>query len=309
MDPVIVFFFFGILAGLLKCDFKMNESFSELVTFMLLLTIGLKGGMELHQQNLLEIVPKISAVAMLGLLIPLLAFPFLLKIGRLKRVDAAAVAAHYGSVSVGTFAVCIAYLNSQGVAFEPYAPLFVIILEVPAIIVGLLIAREHSEKSSQLFSHFKEALRSRAVTLLFGGLVIGWIIGKEALAPYNALFVNTFSGFLALFLMDMGFVVSQQLGEVKKHGAFILIFGIFMPIVSGSIAMVIANIAGLSLGGTVVVTILGASASYIAVPAALRVSLPEANLGLSLGSSLGITFPFNVIVGIPLAYQVAQFLS
>lgn len=306
MDPVILFFAFGLIAGILKCDLKLNNSISEFVTFILLMGIGIKGGMELHEGSLLEVLPKVMAVATLGLIIPLIAYPLLKRIGKLNRTDAASMAAHYGSVSVGTFAVCIAYLNSQNVNFEAYAPLFVIILEIPAIFIGLMIA-QNKNQATNFKAQMKEVLRSRALTLLLGGLLIGWAAGAENLKSYNFLFVNLFSGVLGLFLIDMGLTVSRQYREVIQHGPFILAFGVLMPILSGSIAMAIAMASGLSMGGVVIVTILGASASYIAVPAALKVSLPEANLGLPLGSSLGVTFPFNIVFGIPLAFQAAQF--
>jgi len=308
MDPIILFFLFGLLAGLLKCEIKLNSSISELLTTLLLLTIGIKGGMELHESSILELAPKVLMVASLGFIIPLIAFPLLKKIGKIDNVNAASIAAHYGSVSVGTFAVCIAYLNKQEVSFEPYVPLFVIILEVPAIIVGLVMAREKS-KRPRLSSMLSEIFRSRAITLLLGGLLIGSLAGAKNLESYNLLFVNLFSGILALFLIDMGNTVSQQLGEIKKFGFFIVAFGVFMPIISGSIAMSFAILMDLSIGGVIVVTVLGASASYIAVPAALKLSLPEANLSLPLGGSLGVTFPLNVTIGIPVVFQLVHYIK
>ena len=307
MDPIILFFLFGLAAGLLKCEIKLENSITQLITTLLLFTIGIKGGMELYGKNLLDLLPQIALIGSLGFIIPLVAFPLLRKVGKLRRIDAASVAAHYGSVSVGTFAVCVAFLNSQEVDFEPYVPLFVIVLEIPAIVVGLLIAQDKTKKVDFSFL-LMEIIRSRAVTLLLGGLVIGWLAGAKNLASYNVFFVNLFHGVLALFLIEMGRVVSQQMGAIRRYGLFILGFGLFMPLLSGSIALAVAMLAGLSMGGVVVVTVLGASASYIAVPAALKISLPEANLSLPLGSSLGITFPFNVIFGIPLAFKLIQFL-
>ncbi len=307
MDPIILFFLFGIIAGVLKCQIKFSAPISELLTILLLLTIGLKGGMELYGQNLFDLLPTVLMVSSLGLIIPMIAFPILNKVGHISLVDSASLAAHYGSVSVGTFAVCIAFLNAHNVSFEPYVPLFIIILEVPAIVVGLIIAKRES-KNTHFPSLFKETLRSKAVVLLLGGMIIGWIAGPEKLTPYNTLFVDLFYGVLALFLVEMGFTVTEKLGEVRRHGAFIIGFGIGMPMLSGTIAMAMGYAMGLSMGGTLILTILGASSSYIAVPAAMRLSLPEANLSLSLGSSLGVTFPFNVLVGIPLFYQLVQII-
>jgi hypothetical protein len=307
MDPIILFFLFGLIAGLLKCQISFSSSTSELITTILLIAIGLKGGIELHDQNLIEILPKIFFVTLLGLLITVIAFSVLYKLGRLSRVDAASLAAHYGSVSVGTFAVCIAFLKSQDVSFEPYVPLFVITLEIPAIIIGLVIAKQGSSKPVGLGKLFEETFKSRAITLLLGGFFIGWLAGATKLDPYAALFINLFYGVLALFLIEMGRTVSEQLAAVKKHGAFMLAFGLCMPIISGGLALSLAMLMDLSMGGAVVLAVLGASSSYIAVPAAMKISLPEANLSLSLGSSLGITFPFNVIFGIPIFYQAAKF--
>lgn len=307
MDPIILFFLFGLLAGLLKCQIGFSSSTSELIITILLVAIGLKGGIELHDQNLIEILPKIFFVALLGLLITAIAFPILYKIGRISRVDAASLAAHYGSVSVGTFAVCIAFLKSQNISFEPYVPLFVITLEIPAIIIGLVIAKQGSSNKVSIGKLFEETFKSRAISLLLGGFFIGWLAGATKLEPYSTLFINLFYGVLALFLIEMGYTVSEQLAAVKKHGAFMLGFGLLMPIVSGLLALSLAMLMDLSMGGAIVLAVLGASSSYIAVPAAMKISLPEANLSLSLGSSLGITFPFNVIFGIPIFFQLAKF--
>ena len=307
MDPVVLFFIFGFFAGLVKSDLKLDSSITDLLTVLLLLTIGLKGGIKLHDQSFLALWPQILAVLFLGFIIPIIAYPLLTKVGRMNRVDSASMAAHYGSVSVGTFAVCMAFLNHHGISYEPYVSLFVIILEVPAIIIGLIIAKSGKEISS-FPSLLGETLRSKAIVLLMGGLVIGWIAGEQRMEPYTPFFFKLFYGVLALFLMDMGRVVSEQFRVVKRYGVFIFGFGIIMPFISGMIAMSLGWLVGLSLGGTVVLTILGASASYIAVPAAMRVSLPEANLSLSLGSSLGVTFPFNVMVGIPMFFYITQSL-
>ena len=162
MNPVLLFFFFGFLAGLLKCKIKSSESVSELLTMILLITIGLKGGMQLYGQNIFALLPKLPMVASLGLIIPMIIYPLLTTLAKMKRVDAASLAAHYGSVSVGTFAVCIAYLNSQSVSFEPYVPLFVIILEIPALIVGLVMAKKDVSEV-KITSLLEEVFRSKAI--------------------------------------------------------------------------------------------------------------------------------------------------
>lgn len=304
MSPIALFFAFGIFAGVLKSDLKLPSTINDFIGYFLLFSIGLKGGVELEGQPILYLIPQFVAVAMMGFVLPLVAYPFLKKMGRLKKVDAASLAAHYGSVSVGTFAVCVAFLNRQNVSFEPYAPIYVVILEVPAIIVGLLLAKGLSNRVS-MRSTMMECLTSKAVVLLVGGLFIGALSGKKELAPFTTFYFDMFYGFLALFLIDMGLSVSEKLKEVQKYGAFLIAFGLIMPLVGAMLAMGLGVFMNMSLGGVVVLATLGASSSYIAVPAAYKISLPEANLGLSMGSSLGVTFPFNIFFGIPLYYYIA----
>lgn len=308
IDPIALFFVFGLLAGLLAIDVGLPPSINELLTFLLLFTIGLKGGIELEGISLMSILPKALAVGALGVVIPIVAYPLIKRVGKLSRADAAAMAAHYGSVSVGTFAVCIAFLQRHEVSFEPYVITFVVVLEIPAILVGLFIARGRS--SSMSVGHvLLEVFKSKAIYLLVGGLIIGRLAGHARLEPFMPLFFELFSGVLALFLVEMGLIVSRQMSLVRHHGFFLIGFGVLMPLAGGMTAMGLGFLLDLSLGGTVVLTVLGASASYIAVPAAMRVSLPEANLGLSLGSSLGVTFPFNVVAGIPLFYAIASYFA
>ncbi len=304
IDPIILFFCFGILAGLLGIQIALPRSVNEFLTFLLLFTIGLKGGVELEHVSMLELAPKLAAVAGLGFVLPLIAFPAILAFGRLKRVDAAALAAHYGSVSVGTFAVAIAFLDRADVFVEPYVATFVVMLEVPAILVGLLLARG-LVVGTKIRGSVVEVVKSRAVVLLLGGLIIGRMAGSEALTPYLPFFFELFSGVLALFLLDMGLTVSEHVRHVRRRAAFLVAFGLLMPLVGATAGLALAALLGLSPGGATILATLGASASYIAVPAAMRTSLPEAKLGLCLGASLGVTFPFNVIVGIPLYASLA----
>ena len=226
-------------------------------------------------------------------------------LGRFKRADAASIAAHYGSVSVGTYAVAVAYMNTRNIAFEEYMALFVVLLEVPAILVGILLARGVS-RETQWGKVTHEVFLGKGVTLLVGGLLIGWIVGPEGIVSIEPLFFDLFKGFLALFLLEMGLITAAQLGSLKKHGLFLIGFGIVMPVLSALAGTLIGWSLGLSVGGTAMLAILTASASYIAVPAAMRISIPEANPTLSLTASLGITFPFNILLGIPLYYRFAE---
>jgi len=305
VDPIIWFFLFGVLAGILRSELRLPSQVYDFVTMLLLLAIGLKGGVELSKQPLNVLLPQMGAVVALGFLLPLLAFPVLFYGGKFKRPDAASIAAHYGSVSVGTFAVAVAFMNTRNIPFEEHMALFVVLLEIPAILVGILLARGMSKKTKWgEIAH--EVLLGKGVMLLIGGLLIGWISGSEGLASIKPVFSDSFKGILALFLLEMGLITSAQLDSLRRYGIFLIAFGIVMPICSAIFGIILGFSLGLSVGGTSVLATLFASASYIAVPAAMRISVPEANPTLSLTASLGITFPFNILVGIPLYYSIAK---
>lgn len=303
----MLFFLLGTVAGLLRAELRLPAAIYDFLSMLLLLTIGLKGGIELARVSLLQLLPQLGGVLLLGLLLPLLLFPVLLWLGRMKRADAAAVAAHYGSVSVGTYAVAVAFLAQQAVEFESYMPVFVVLLEMPAILVGIVLARGLSAGTNwRALSH--EIFCGKGMVLLTGGLLIGWLCGAEALAPIQPLFFDLFKGVLALFLLEMGLITASQMGMLRRHGLFLLLFGIVTPLLAACLGGLLALPLGFSLGGTMLLATLAASASYIAVPAAMRMAVPEANPGLSLAASLGVTFPFNVIIGIPLYLELARWL-
>ncbi|MDP4652527.1 MAG: sodium-dependent bicarbonate transport family permease [Haliea sp.] len=304
MDPVVLFFLLGVTAGVLRSELRLPVQVYELLSIMLLLAIGMKGGIELARQPFLQLVPQMLAVIVMGFILPLLSFPVLLAFGRLPRADAASIAAHYGSVSVGTFAVVVAYLGSREVDFEAYMPLFVVLLEIPAILVGIVLAKGLAS-GGKLRESAHEVLLGKSIVLLVGGLIIGWIAGADGLAKLAPLFFDPFQGLLALFLLEMGLVTASQIGTLRRYGVFLLAFGVLTPVLSALIGLGLALVLGLSLGGAVVLATLAASASYIAVPAAMRISVPEANPALSLAASLGVTFPFNVLFGIPLYHWLA----
>ncbi len=305
LDPIVMFFIAGFAITLMKVDFKLPSAIYEFLSIMLLLAIGLKGGIELSKQNVGDLIGDIGLVLTMGILIPLIAYPILYFLGRFSRVDSSSIAAHYGSVSVGTYAVGVAFLDNINVSYEPYLPLYLVVLEIPAIIVGIVLAKGIT-KDTNWKEVARESFLAKSIVLLFVGLLIGWAAGvkaEESLAPF---FFDPFKGILALFLLEMGVVAAGQVGLLKKYGLFLLGFGIIFPVISAGIGLGFSILMGLSLGGALLLMILAASASYIAVPAAVRIALPEANPGLSLTASLGITFPFNVIVGIPLYYAMAQ---
>ena len=303
-DPIILFFIFGIIAGLVRSELRLPSAIYDFLSLTLLLAIGLKGGIELAKQPFLTLAPQIGAVFLMGLLLPLVAFPVLRLAGKFKRADAASIAAHYGSVSVGTFAVAIAYMNSKGVSYEEHITLLLVVLEIPAILVGILLARGLS-RETQWGTVAHEIFAGKGVILLLGGLAIGWIAGPAGIEPIAPFFFDLFKGVLALFLLEMGVITASKLGSLRRYGLFIVLFGIAMPLFSAVIGGLLASQLGFSTGGVAMLATLAASASYIAVPAAMRISVPEANPALSLAASLGVTFPFNVLVGIPLYYDLA----
>jgi uncharacterized protein len=307
VDPIVLFFILGLAAGLLRSELRLPAAVYELLSVILLLAIGLKGGVELAQQSLGTLLPQMIAVVLLGLLLPLVAYPMLRVLGRLRRADAASIAAHYGSVSVGTYAVAVAWLVSREIAFEEYMPLLLVLLEMPAIVVGILLARGVATHTDwKLLTH--EVFLGKSIVLLLGGLLIGWAAGPAALEPISGLFFGLFHGVLALFLLEMGLVAAGQVGSLRRHGVFLVIFGVLFPLFGAVVGGALGWQLGLSVGGTMLLATLAASASYIAVPAAMRLAVPEANPTLSLAASLGVTFPFNILVGIPIYQRLAELL-
>ncbi len=305
MDPIILFFLLGLIAGLLRADLRLPGSIYEFVSMLLLISIGLKGGVELASQPFLNLLPDMLAVVLMGIALPLVAFPVLLKLGGFRRADAASIAAHYGSVSVGTFAVGVAWMVTRDIFYESHLPLLLVMLEIPAILVGIILARGMS-KGTAWGDVSREILLGKSIVLLVGGLLIGWLADPAGMASIEPFFFDLFKGILAVFLLEMGLIAAVQVGALRKYGLFLVAFGILMPLFSALIGAGLGWLLDFSVGGTALLATLAASASYIAVPAAMRISVPEANPTLSLTASLGITFPFNVLIGIPLYYELAQ---
>jgi hypothetical protein len=303
LDPLVLTFIAGGIAGYLKFPTKLSKIFSSSLSSCLLLSIGFKGGLELANTYLPNLIDQAFYVILMGLALPLLAFPILRYIGKIDLKNAASIAAHYGSVSVGTFAVGIAFLQSMGVDFESYTPVFVAVLEVPAIIIGILLAKKFRLETLKDKSILKEIFLAKSILLIMLGILIGSLIGKESFLPLYASFLLVFKIMLGFFLFDMGQVAVKELKVFKLHGKFLFVFAVCTPIIFAIIGGVLGYHIGLSAGGSTILAILAASASYIAVPAAMKISVPEASPSLSLGASLGITFPFNVVLGIPLYYK------
>lgn len=305
IDVIVLFFLFGLAAGLVRSELKLPTALYDSLSVFLLLTIGLKGGEGLAQQAIGPLLPQLGAVILLGAAQTLIAFAFLRGVGRLGRADAAATAAHYGSVSVATFAVGVNWLMTRGITFEPQMAIFLTVMEVPAIMVGIVLARGVGKQTDwRGLAH--ETFLGKGVTLLLGGMAIGWAAGPEGLAPIKGLFFDLFKGALALFLLEMGLIVSRQVGELRQRGVFMVAFGLLMPLLSALLGLGCGMLLGLSVGGMTLLATLAASASYIAVPAAMRLAVPEASPALSLAAVLGVTFPFNILAGIPLYHWLAS---
>lgn len=303
-EPVILFFLLGLLAGLIRSDLKIPAVLYESISIFMLLAIGLKGGIELAKVPLASIAGPALIVVLVAGLIPLLSFPVLHHLGRMARADAASIAAHYGSVSVVTFAVAGSYLLGLDEPVEGYMVVFLVFLEFPALALGVILARR-SHGTTRWGHLLHEVFSGKSIVLLVGGLLIGWAAGGEGIKPLDRLFLDLFKGMLAIFLLEMGLVVSSRLTELRRAGTFLIVFALAMPILAGGLGVITAKLIGLSVGGAAMLATLYASASYIAAPAAMRIAIPEANPALSIGAALGITFPFNLLVGIPLYHAMA----
>lgn len=309
LDPIILCFVAGLLAGILKSDLRIPEALYETLSIYLLLAIGLKGGIQLAQSELAQLLAPLTGTLFLGLLIPVIAFLILFRLARFGRSDAAAVAAHYGSVSAVTFAVCLAFLERLGSSYEEYVTVLLVTLEVPAIAVGIGLARWGQKGGLRWKALLHEIFLGKSVFLLLAGLIIGTMAGPDGSSKIAPVFLDLFYGVLALFLLEMGLLTSRRLGALRQTGAFLVAFGIIMPLVSASLGILVGLAAGMSPGGATVLGTLAGSASYIAAPAAMRIAVPEANPTLYLTASLGITFPFNLVAGIPLYFWIATLLD
>lgn len=313
LSPAVLFFALGLIAAVAKSDLKFPEPIYAGLTIYLLVAIGFKGGVAIAEAGLARVWLPALAAAALGALIPLWTYPVLRFGGRLPGVDAAAIAAHYGSVSAVTFIAATNYLKAVDQPFENYATAFLAVMESPAILVGVVLGkmaagRTGDPQAASIATAAHEALFGRSIFLLIGALVIGALCGEAGMKKVEPFFVAPFQGVLALFLLEMGLVAGRRLGDLRKVGAFLLGFGVVMPLLHGAAGVVLGRWTGLELGGAMLLGVLSASASYIAAPAAIRTALPDANPTLYLTSSLAITFPFNIAIGIPIYLAFARWL-
>ncbi len=310
LSPMVLFFALGLLAALAKSDLVVPEAIAKGLALYLMMAIGFKGGAQVAASGVsARMVATILSGIALSLLIPCLAFLLLRLTSRLSAIDAAATAAHYGSISIVTFIASTQALQSMGLDYEGYLVAVAAGMEAPAILVALLIARRYSDCAGDepLGRMLREVAGNSSVVMLIGAFIIGWITGARGYEMIKPFIGDLFLGVLCLFLLDMGLIAGRGLREGRRQlSAPVILFGLYMPLVSAALTLPVCWLLGLSTGGSTLLLTLAASASYIAVPAAMRLALPEANASIYLTLSLGITFPFNLTLGIPTYVWIAR---
>jgi hypothetical protein len=316
LSPIVLFFVLGLGAALLRSQMTVPEAFAKGLAIYLMMAIGLKGGVEMSKASLTPEVFGIAAVALvLSFGLPFIAYMLLRFVSKLSRIDAAATAGHYGSISIVTFVAATQALQLAGIVSSGYMVAMAALMEVPAIMSALLLARRGMKKQGETVGSesgelFREVFLNASVVVLVGALVIGWISGEPGMDKIAPFFVAPFQGVLCLFLLDMGLNAGRGLRRGwRQLDAGALSFGIFMPLIGAAITAPLCWVLGMSVGDAALLITLAASASYIAVPAAMRLALPQAQPSIYLTLSLGVTFPFNLTLGIPLYIILAQWVG
>jgi uncharacterized protein len=313
LSPMVLFFVLGLAAALGRSDLTIPESIAKILALYLMMSIGFKGGAAVAQSGVSPAMLNLMAAgALLSFAIPFLAYGILRMVSKLSVVDAAAVSAHYGSISIVTFIAATTAVKALGIDYDGYLVAVAAVMETPAILAALLIVRRSKEMNSQdenegLGTLLREVGLNGSVVMLVGSFFIGWITGEKGMAQISPFIVGPFLGFLCLFLLDMGLIAGRGMREGRKYLSFqVILFGIFMPLISAGIAVLALWPLGVSKGTAAVFITLAASASYIAVPAAMRLALPQARPSIYVTLSLGVTFPFNLALGIPMYIALAQ---
>ncbi len=310
LNPPVLCFLLGVLAGAVRSDLEIPEAVARALALYLIFAIGFKGGVELAANgSVIGLLPLLLTAAGLSFLLPFPAYGLLRLLTRVSRIDAAAIAAHYGSVSIVTFVAATSLLQARGIPFEGFMAAVVAVMETPAILSGLFLARRGERGASdgrrrREIAH--EVLANGSVVLLLGSFAIGAATGAEGLRRLAPAIAEPFQGALCFFLLDMGLVVARRFAGFRAMGPGLLAFGVLMPVLGAAIGLGAASLLGLSVGGAMLLATLCGSASYIAVPAAMRLALPRADPSLSLSLALGITFPFNLVLGLPLYLAAAE---
>lgn len=318
LSPIVLAFLLGIIARLIKSELSLPKDLYSSLSIYLLLALGLKGGVELSESSFDAIALPALATIVLGCITPISAYYLFRKLGKFSEIDAAAIAAHYGSVSAVTFIAASQFVKAMGITTEGFMPTLLTLLESPGIHIALAIgalkrsqalAASGQTETKSKTEIFHEIFTSRSMVLLVGGLGIGFLMGAHRYEPIQPFFESGFKGALVLFLLEMGIVAAARFADLKRVGARLIALSIGVPLLHGSLGVALAHAAGLSVGGATLLGTMAASASYIAAPPAVRMTLPEANPTFYLTASLAVTFPFNLVFGIPIYYQLAAWMA
>jgi hypothetical protein len=313
LSPIALAFALGVFAKLVRSELQLPKDVYTGISIYLLLALGLHGGAELAHASLASIAWPALVTVLLGLITPVTSYLVLRRIGRFGVQDAAGIAAHYGSVSAVTFIAAQQFTQAMGASPEAFMPTLLTLLESPGIHLALAIGAVNAGASGRpLGETLHEVLTGRTMILLVGGLVVGFAMGDKNWQGIAAFFDTqgaAFKGALVIFLLEMGIVAGSRLADLAKAGPFLLAFGTVMPVLHGALGAALGSLAGLGVGGATVLAAMAASASYIAAPPAVRLTLPEANPTYYLTSALAITFPFNILVGIPIYFEIATLLQ
>ncbi|MDX1924272.1 MAG: sodium-dependent bicarbonate transport family permease [Rickettsiaceae bacterium] len=313
LSPSVLFFALGAFAGYLKSDLSVPESMGRYLSVYLMMSIGFTGGVSVisieHFSS--EIVLTIFSGISLSFIIPFLAYFLIILTTKIDKPTAAALSAHYGSVSIVTFAASVNFLLLHQESYSGYMPSILALMEAPAILSGLYIAHRfapetniHTKEENKLAS---EIFANGAVLLILGSFFVGCISGQNGLAKIAPFLVSPFQGIVCMFMLDLGLIVTKNIQNLRKIKAPLIFFGLYMPLVNAGIALLIAYAIGLKSPDGLLFMTLVASSSYIAVPAAMKLALPEAKASVYLPISIGVTFPFNIILGIPLYYSMSKY--
>jgi hypothetical protein len=314
LSPMVLFFVLGLGAALARSDLAVPEAVAKTLAIYLMLAIGFKGGAGLAAHGFdLRVVGTLAIGAVLSFVIPLIGYLLLRATSTLNQIDAAAVAAHYGSISIVTFVAATQSLTSLGLDYEGYLVAVAAVMETPAILSALWLARRGASGEAAAVGEaglWREVALNGSIVMLIGAFAIGWIAGQDGLDMIAPFIIDPFQGVLCLFLLDMGLIAGRGLLQAGRLLRLpVIAFGLYMPLIAAGLAATLGAPLGLSAGGLALLITLAASASYIAVPAAMRLALPEARPAIYLTLSLGVTFPFNLTVGIPLYAALAGWIT
>jgi uncharacterized protein len=314
LQPIVLAFVLGAIAGFVKSELELPEAVIKLLSIYLLFSLGITGGRELAKAEIAAVLPLVAITLLMTFAIPSVVYLVTRRLGGFDISNAAALAAHYGSVSTATFFASMAFATAMGAPAEGYMAALVALMEF-GVIYSLVLARialgrqSNGGRGIHAGELLLSVLRGRGILLLMGGMAIGYVATDNQWKQIQPFYEGLFRGMLMLFLLEMGITAARQIRGFREVGRFMLGFGLLMPIVNGLVGVTLAEAVGASLGASFVFGAICASASFIDAPAACRASLPEANPGIYLTSSLGVTLPFNLLVGLPLYYQYAAWLA